>query len=206
MSNIFNRYYEKYDTWYDKHKFAYLSELKAIRKDLPKKGKGLEIGVGTGRFAGPLKIRFGIDPSKNMIKIARKRGVKARFGFGEKLPYKNNSFDYIAIIITICFVKDPKKVLNEAKRVLKKKHKLVIGIIDKESFLGRFYQRKKSLFYKQANFFSVKELIDLLKTQGFDGFSYRQTLFKYPRAMDSVERVKKGFGKGGFIVISARNR
>jgi len=204
MSSVFDKHYKRYDAWYHKNRYAYSSELKAIKRLLPRKGKGLEIGVGTGRFAGPLKIRFGIDPSKNMIKIARKRGVEARFGFGEKLPYKNNSFDYIVIIITICFVKDPWKVLKEAKRVLKKKRRLIIGIIDKESFLGRFYQRKKSLFYKQANFFSVKEIKELLKNQGFDKFSYYQTLFDYPHRIYSIENPHRGFGTGGFVVISAR--
>ncbi len=29
MNNIFDKYYKKYDAWYDRNKFAYLSELKA---------------------------------------------------------------------------------------------------------------------------------------------------------------------------------
>jgi len=59
--NIFDRYYKRYDNWYEKNKFAYLSELKTVRKVLPRKGKGLEIGVGTGRFAAALGISTGID-------------------------------------------------------------------------------------------------------------------------------------------------
>ncbi|GAG27255.1 unnamed protein product, partial [marine sediment metagenome] len=156
--NIFNQYYKKYDSWYDRNKFAYLSEIKAIKKVLPKKGRGLEIGVGTGRFAAPLKITIGIDPSKEMIEIARKRGVDARLGTGEKLPFRNTTFDYVAIIITICFVEDPLRVLKETRRVLKKNGKIIVGIIDKDSFLGKFYRKKKSIFYKEANFFSVKEV------------------------------------------------
>ncbi len=69
MKNIFDKRYKKYDAWYKENKFAYLSELEAIRKVLPKKGKGLEIGVGTGRFAAPLGIKFGIDPSEDMIQL-----------------------------------------------------------------------------------------------------------------------------------------
>ena len=72
MSNIFDRYYKRYDAWYNKNKFAYLSELEAIKELLPKKGKGLEIGVGTARFAAPLGITTGVDPSENMLKIAKK--------------------------------------------------------------------------------------------------------------------------------------
>jgi len=204
--NIFERYCKKYDAWYDKHKFAYLSELEALRKVLPKKGKGLEIGVGTGRFAAPLGIKYGIDPSRKMLEIAKKRGVKVRLGSGEKLYFKNSSFDYVAIIITLCFIKDPIKVLGEARRVLKKNGKIISGIIDKDSFLGKFYQKKKSIFYKQARFFSVKEATRLLRETGFIKFSYYQTLFKLPDKIDSIEKPKRGFSKGGFVVISGEKR
>lgn len=204
--NIFERYYKKYDAWYDKHKFAYLSELEALKKVLPKRGKGLEVGVGTGRFASALGIGYGIEPSSNMVKIARQRGVDARLGIGERLPFTNASFNYVAIIITLCFVKDPQKVLKEARRVLKRSGKIIIGIIDKDSFLGKFYQRKKSIFYKQARFFSLKETTQLLRETGFIRFSYYQTLFKLPDKIDSIEKPKRGFSKGGFVVISGEKK
>ncbi len=207
MKDIFDRYYIKYDNWYNLNKFAYLSELEAIKKLLPKKGRGLEIGVGTGRFAAPLGIEVGIDPSKNMIKIARQRGVDAKVASGEHLPFKDATFDYVAIIITICFLKDPLKVLREAGRVLKRNAKIVIGIIDKNSLLGKVYQGKKkakNVFYKQADFFTVKEVVNLLDRAGFTKFSFYQTLFRLPGDIDSVEKPKKGFGKGSFVVISAQ--
>lgn len=204
MSGIFDKYYRKYDTWYDRHKFAYLSEIGALKKAVPKKGEGLEIGVGTGRFALGLGIKYGVDPSENMLQIARKRGIDVRRAQGERLPFDSSIFDYVAIIITLCFAKDPVKVLIEAKRVLKKRGKIIIGIVDKDSFLGEFYQRKKSLFYKQAHFFGVKEVTDLLKMSGFTGISYYQTIFKLPDEMISVEKPRKSFGRGGFVVISAR--
>lgn len=202
MKNIFDRYYRKYDAWYDEHEFAYLSELEALKKVIPKRGKGLEIGAGTGRFTASLGIKYGIDPSRRMLEIAKKRGADVRLGYGEKLPYANSTFDYVAIIITLCFVKDHLKVLAEARRVLKKNGKLIVGIIDKDSFLGKFYQKKKSIFYKQANFFNVREVRDLLKEAGFIRLSYYQTIFKLPDKINSVGMTKKGFGKGGFVVIS----
>jgi len=69
---------KKYDAWYDTNKFAYLSELEALRKVLPEVGRGLEIDVGTGRFAVPLGIDIGIDSSKRMIEIAKERGASVR--------------------------------------------------------------------------------------------------------------------------------
>jgi len=206
MNSIFNKYHKRYDSWYDKNRFAYLSELEVMRKVLPKTARGLEIGVGTGRFAASLGIKFGIDPSRNMLKIAKERGIDARLGYGERLPFKNSTFDYVAIIITLCFVRDPKKVLEESRRVLKKNGKIIIGIIDKDSFLGKFYQKKKSIFYRYANFFNVKEASNLLENAGFSGFSYYQTLYKLPAKIKSIQKPRKGFGKGGFIVISGKKK
>ena len=203
MKGLFDKYYEKYDSWYDNNKFAYLSEIKALMKVVPAQGKGLEVGVGTGRFASVLGIENGIDPSLKMINIARKRGIKASLGLGEKVPFQPQVFDYIAIVITLCFVKDPGKVIGEAMRLLKKGGKLIVGIVDKESFLGKYYKRKKSVFYKNARFFSSEGMTNLMKKAGFGRFTYYQTLFNLPEKMKSTENPRKGFGRGGFVVISA---
>ena len=204
MSEIFDIHYKEYDAWYDRNSFAYLSELAAVKKVLPRHKKGLEIGVGTGRFASCLGISKGIDPSAAMLKLARARGVDVRVGQGEKLPFRGNTFDYVAIIITLCFVRDPAKVLEESARVLKKDGKIILGIVDKESFLGKFYQKKKSAFYGKARFFRVGEVTELLKEAGFGSFSYYQTLSVLPDEMSAVEKPAKGFGKGGFVVVAAK--
>ncbi|MGD2278939.1 MAG: class I SAM-dependent methyltransferase [Candidatus Omnitrophota bacterium] len=203
MSDFFNEHYREYDAWYDRNEYAYLSELEAVKEVLPKKGYGLEIGVGSGRFAAPLGIAVGIDPSRKMVELARKRGVDARLGTGEELSFKNSTFDYAAIIVTLCFVRDPEKVVEESARVLKPDGKLIIGIIDKKSFLGEFYQKKGSIFYGRARFFSIEEIAKMLKTSGFGDISYYQTIFDYPDKLDAVEKPQKGYGKGGFVVISA---
>jgi ubiquinone/menaquinone biosynthesis C-methylase UbiE len=204
MKSIFDKYWKRYDEWYDKYNSAFLSEIDAVKKVLPKRGKGLEIGVGTGRFASILGIAYGIDPSENMIKTARQRGIDARLGFGEEIPFTNNTFDYAVIINTLCFVKDPLKVLQETARVLKRNGEIAVGIIDKNNFLGRFYQKKKSPFYMRANFLETTELMQLLKMAGFNQFVYYQTLFSLPKDISRVEKPRKGFDCGGFIVIGAK--
>jgi len=204
MDNIFDRYSKRYDAWYDKNKYAYLSELRALKSVIPAKGKGLEIGVGTGRFAAPLGIETGIDPSEEMLKIAKSRGVDAHLGVGEALPFKNSTFDYVAIIIALCFVKDPNKVIVESRRVLKRDGKIIIGIIDKDSFLGKLYTTKKSVFYKEAKFFGPKEVFGMLKSLGFDGLSYIQTLFQDPGHIKAVDKPRKGCGAGGFVIVSGK--
>ena len=206
MKNIFDQYWKRYDAWYDNHRFAYLSEVEVIKKVLPRKGNGLEIGVGTGRFASALGIPDGIDPSVKMAAIAKSHGINVKIGKGENLPYKDREFDYILIAITICFVKNSEKVISEAKRVLKNKGKIILGIVDKDSFLGKFYRQKKSPFYKEAKFFSVKEVTALLRKTGFNRFSFWQTIFHLPEKIQAIETPIKGYRKGGFVVISGYKR
>ncbi len=88
--------------------------------------------------------------------------------------------------------------------MLKQKGEVVIGIIDKNNFLGKFYQKKKSSFYKQARFLGTAELTGLLRLAGFDKFSYYQTLFSFPEGITRVEKPRKGFDRGGFVVIGAK--
>jgi len=203
MKNVFDEHYNKYDAWYDKNKFAYLSELEAVKKVLPVEGYGLEIGVGSGRFAAPLDIAVGIDPSKKMVELAKGRGVDARLGVGEELSFKDSIFDYVAIIVTLCFVQDPEKVITETARVLKPNGKIIIGIVGKESVLGKLYMKRESIFYGHARFFDIKGIMRMLRASGFSDFSYYQTIFNYSDKLNAVEKPQKGSGKGGFVVISA---
>ncbi len=202
--NVFDRYCKRYDAWYDKNRFAYVSELQALEKVMPDSGNGLEVGVGTGRFALPLGIPVGLDPSQEMLKIAAARGVQTYQGVGEHMPFASGSFDYVVSIISLCFVDDHVKVLNESRRVLKEEGKIIIGIIDKESFLGVFYQKKKSIFYRKVHFFSVRELSRALGREGFARIKYSQTLFDVPHNIHAVQKARKGFGEGGFVVIVAQ--
>jgi len=65
MTSSFNSHHRRYEAWFSRHEAAYFSELLAIRALLPWKGRGLEIGVGTGRFATPLGVEVGVDPSQS---------------------------------------------------------------------------------------------------------------------------------------------
>jgi len=154
-SEPFDRYHERYDDWFNRHENLYESELKAVEELLPSKGKGIEIGVGSGRFAYPLSIGFGLDPSEEMLRLADERGIQVVRGIGEYIPFKNGSFDFALIVTTICFFDDPLKSLKEAMKILKPKGAVIIGFIDKESLVGQIYQKKKdeNVFYSGANFF-----------------------------------------------------
>jgi ubiquinone/menaquinone biosynthesis C-methylase UbiE len=203
---VFDKYFEDYDQWYEDNKLVYLSELEAFKKVIPINKKGLEIGVGTGRFAEPLGIEYGVDPSENMLSIARKRGIKTFVGKGENLPFPDKKFDYVLLAITICFVENPDKVIEEARRVLKDNGKIIIGIVDRNSPLGKFYLEKKKeghKFYKYATFYSTEEIVEMLKKHNFKDFIFYQTIFGSINDIKEIEEPKEGYGEGSFVVISA---
>jgi SAM-dependent methyltransferase len=193
----------RYDAWFEKHPDQYHAELEALRCLLPTTGRGVEIGVGTGRFAAPLGISLGVEPSPQMAEVARRRGIEVAKGVAESLPFADNSFDFAVMVTVVCFFDDVAKSFRETWRILKPGGTLVVGFIDKDSELGRSYSHNKeqSTFYKNAQLFSARELAKFLTQAGFSGFSYRQTLF--PEETPPLT-VQDGFGTGGFVVIQAQ--
>ncbi|HSQ77774.1 MAG TPA: class I SAM-dependent methyltransferase, partial [Nitrospirota bacterium] len=147
----FDRNVNRYEQWFIDHPLAYLSEVLAVRELLPK-GSGVEIGVGTGRFAAPLGITRGIEPSRAMAELAQRKGIEVLSGVAEKLPFGDNEFDFVLMVTTVCFLDDMDLAFREARRVLKPGGSFVIGFVDRESPLGREYEKRKdkSAFYKDA--------------------------------------------------------
>lgn len=205
MSNvdIFDNHAERYDRWFEKHPVLFKSELEALDKVVPYNKYGLEIGVGTGRFAKKCAIDRGIDPSENMARIAEKRGTKTLIAKAENLPFRSNTFGFVVMVTVVCFLDDITNALQEAKRVLKPEGELIIGMIDKESTLGTKYQQEKeqNTFYKDAQFYSVDEITEILSEEGFGSFEYWQTLIT--ASEEEPEEPQPGYGKGGFVAMKA---
>lgn len=204
----FYAHHRRYDDWFVRHQAAYLSELLAVRALLPWQENGLEIGVGTGRFAAPLGITFGIDPAIPTLDYARERGVRAASGIGEALPFSDAQFGYVLLVTTICFVSNIEAVLAEARRVLCPGGCLVIGFIDRESALGQEYLEHQggNVFYRRATFYSAAEVDALLEDTGFDECTWLQTLSKPLAQIEEIEPVRPGTGHGAFVVVRAHSR
>ncbi len=203
----FSENVERYEAWFLDNPFAYVSELHAIRELLPK-GQGVEIGVGTGRFAAPLGITKGIEPSRPMAELARKKGIEVVAGVAEHLPYHDAEFDYALMITTICFLDDMELAFREIQRVLKPAGSFVIGFVDSNSRLGKEYVARKNenVFYRDATFYSVQQITQALELTGFGSFEFRQTLFKPLEELTEVEPVREGHGQGSFVVVRVWKR
>jgi len=165
----FEKYAHLYDEWFDKHNSIYEDELKTIKKLVGTHTNGLDIGCGSGRFAIPLNIDTGVEPSKQMRELAKDKGLDVFDNTAEQLPFKNETFDFAIMITTICFLDNPLKALQEANRVIKKDGFLIIGFIDKDSSVGKKYHstKKESKFYNDATFYSANEVVSLSKSANF---------------------------------------
>jgi SAM-dependent methyltransferase len=206
-SEPFEQHAVRYEAWFEHHDAAYVSELLALRPFVPMQGKGLEIGVGSARFAAPLGVRVGIDPSPAMLDFARARGIDVVEGTAEALPFAGDSFDHALVVTTICFVDSPAQMLAQARRTLKPAGRLVIGFIDRESPLGQDYlaHRTESVFYREASFYSAAEVEHLLRAAGFSITDWAQTLARPLAETREIEAVRPGRGRCAFVVVSARN-
>jgi SAM-dependent methyltransferase len=197
----------EYDAWFDKEgSLIFLIELQAFKAVLPSLPKPwLEIGVGSGRFAQALGIETGIDPSIELVKMSRRRGINAFQGRGEQELFDGEPFGTVFLIVTLCFVDSPLDVLKETNRILSPGGKVVLGMVLKESPWGRFYQQKKEEghpFYKYATFYSYDEVVGLLIKAGFVIENVVSTLFQKPDRVQNMEEPEEGYRPGaGFTII-----
>jgi ubiquinone/menaquinone biosynthesis C-methylase UbiE len=201
----FQKYASEYDNWFVINRFAFLSEIEAVKKTLSQTNGVIEIGIGSGIFAEPLGIAEGIDPSEAMRQKAEQKGLKVLDAVAEHLPYPDASRNGAVMITSICFVDDIYQSFKEAYRVLKKDGFLILGFVDKDSPVGKEYLKYKeqSMFYKQAAFFGTEELFEILKHTGFRVEETWQTIFGKVEEIREPQAVIEGFGEGSFVVIKA---
>lgn len=181
-TNYFDINYEEYDAWYEEHPEEYEEQIKFISNLLPK-GRGIEIGVGTGRFASRLGIETGVDLSEKMVSLAHKRGIDAYIADASHLPFGDKEFDFSLNMVTICFLGDPLSAIREAGRISRE---TITVILDRDCEYVQEISQKREGFYKYAKFYTAGELVDIYIKAGFrevtvidedlktsDGKSYR---------------------------------
>jgi ubiquinone/menaquinone biosynthesis C-methylase UbiE len=204
----FQAHHQRYEAWFGKHEAAYVSELLALRAFVPWEGRGIEIGVGSGRFARPLGVQVGLDPSNAMLAYAAARGIQVVRGVAEALPFADASFDHALVVTTICFVDSPEEMLAEAHRVLKPGARLVVGFIDRESDRGKDYlaHQFENVFYREATFYSAGEVERLLEKSRFAPAGWGQTLALPLADTREIEALRAGRGQCAFAVVAAERR
>lgn len=180
---LFDKSAATYDLWCSTDIGSLVDELeKNIIYKLanPQKNeKALDLGCGTGIYTIWLSKMglevTGVDISTEMLSKAKEKvrleNLKTHFILADihELPFDDNTFDLVVSNVTLEFVEDPKKVVNEVFRVLKKGGRFVCGFIGKESAWGKKYMKQgkenKDSVFANATFFSpttAKTLSDIL--------------------------------------------
>ena len=199
----FENHVSQYETWFANNPLVYQAELNAVQSLLPPGDIGIEIGVGTGRFAARLGIAFGLEPSPRMRSVAAQRGIQLLSGVAEDLPLQSDFFDFALMVTTVCFLDNPYKAFREVHRILKKDGCFLVAFVDRNSPLGQLYEANKeeNVFYRDATFYATKEIIEIMELSGFSRFTCQQTLFHGLAETSLDEPVLPGYGKGSFVVL-----
>ena len=205
----FDRLAARYEEWFDSPggRRIFAAEVQALEDllvDMPR--PWLEVGVGTGRFAEALGVDAGLDPSAAMLRIAAGRGVSTRTGSAEDLPYPDSAYGALLLVVTICFLSEPREALREAARVLRDQGRLLVGLVPRDSPWGILYSRKGKdghPFYSEATFYTCSEIIGLAESEGFQLERARSCLFESPEAdLPAYEEPHEGLVSGaGFAVM-----
>lgn len=209
-TDVFDQYVKEYENWYDEHNEVYQSEILAIRNQLqklPENIRGIEVGLGTGRFAQPLGIKEGIEPSESMAEMARKRGIEVMKAVGERLPYADMQFDFV-LFVTLCYLDDIRSSFAEAHRVLKRDGAIITAFLDKEQSIARAYKERgeRSKFFAGAHFYKPEFIQKVLLESGFKNVDFIQTLFGNLEDIRQLQSPEAGYGKGSFVVAIATKK
>jgi demethylmenaquinone methyltransferase/2-methoxy-6-polyprenyl-1,4-benzoquinol methylase len=208
VSRVFQDVFNKYDLMNDLMSLGVhrLWKKKFINWLNPQKNTVLlDVASGTGDIAKLYleKVNYKgcvycFDENDGMLNLNKKKfkgnsSVKWFNGNAEKLPFKNNIFDYYTISFGIRNVDNIDKAIKEAYRVLKPGGRFLCLEFSKvkNEILNKFYQAYsksiplvgkmvvgKSEPYEYlvesiSNFYNQEEFYEVIKNQKFENISYR---------------------------------
>ena len=226
----FDEHANAYDSWFFDNQNLLTSELKLVAHFLDQDSEILSIGCGSGLFESLLAkdynihITHGIEPSKDMAEIAKKRGLQVDISPAETCTIEPNKFDIILFNGSVSYISDLNICINKAYDALKTGGKLILIDVPKESGFATLYNLASAVdtwqhpllahisptnpypieLVRSANWRTSDEKITLMQATGFVDFEYAQTLLTHPMyANDKVQKVIEGYDRGDYVAICA---
>ncbi len=155
----------------------------------------LEIGCGTGNYAGALHAAtgapaWGIDPSLEMLAVARRRWPHVRFeqGAGESLPAADAAVDFVFSVDVAHHLVDPPACFAEAWRVLRTGG-LLCTVTDSDRIIATraplAVYWPETVAVEQRRYHAIAQLESWLVQAGFAGVAAEMVEHAY--ALTSLE-------------------
>lgn len=134
--------------------------------------KVLDIGAGTGRLSLRLAEKgakvTALDLSQKMLeKLKQKnRKIRAIIADAEKLPFPDNSFDFVIAAFFIVHLKDPAIFFDEAYRVLKGGGRLIATNVNQKE--PPEINSKDLVFKIESYYHRPEKIVEMLKDLAFN--------------------------------------
>ena len=181
--------YEKYDYSYTSdNSIVSRTHFKKIAKTICKKFKLnknsflIEAGSNDGTFLNEIinlsksKV-LGIDPSKNISRIARKKKINVITNYfnnksSKKIKKKFGKADVIYGANVFNHVDDINDFLKAARRLIKKNGQLILEVPDLNSLINKV--GFDTIYHEHRHYFSESSIFKLLKNQGFNVYKIQK--------------------------------
>ncbi|HEX8012130.1 MAG TPA: class I SAM-dependent methyltransferase [Casimicrobiaceae bacterium] len=163
------------------------------------RGVALEVGVGSGLnlrfYRNQLERLVAVDPSADLLRMAKKRARGAAFPVefllrsGEELPLEAASIDTVVVTFTLCTIAEPVKALREMRRVLKPGGELLFAEhgLAPDPAVRRWQRRLSPLWRRVAGGCNLDRKIDeLIGSAGFRLVALSTEYAKGPRPMSYI--------------------
>jgi len=195
---------EVYDSHYDcvrgRNYHTHLSGY--VLDALPKGGRLLDIGCGTGLFARQYLeyggSATGIDLSARMTGRARLRCTECDFSVGtaDRLPFRDASFDAVSSLLVFTYLKHPEGMLSEAFRVLRPGGSIAICTLGKKLLtrgIPALYHISEKMRVRHVvmknfgeHYYDERDMRDLFSGAGFEGIEVQWCSFAHINMIDPV--------------------
>ncbi len=163
----------------DSHESFVREKFTQVSKLIPENSKILDIGCNDGKMGDFLKnpLYYGVDMDRLLISELIKKSIKAKQADlnRNELPFKNEKFDFVLLLDILEHVANPKKLLLDSGKRLKKGGKIIISLPNDYHILNklRFLLNKHITAdpfapYGHLHYFPIKSGERFLKENGFE--------------------------------------
>ena len=148
--------------------------------------KLLDVGCAFGTMSKNFHERgfltYGVDYVPEVVEIAKKnKGINFQVADIYDLPFEDNFFDVVVCEEVLQVIEDPKRAINELKRVLKKNGTLLLTTHNSLSLSG-FLRKEKIITY---NPYSLKKM---MKKEGFHDLRIKG-IYIMPRILYALNKL-----------------